>query len=79
MNLSRLGLIIPKRYLKRAVDRNRAKRELREAFRLRQADLVGLDLVMRLKAKPTSKESDLRVECNHLLDQSRRCLRLKTN
>lgn len=47
---SRLGLIVPKRILSRAVDRNRAKRVLREAFRLSQFELGSLDVVVRVKA-----------------------------
>lgn len=46
----RLGLIVPKKILARAVDRNRVKRVLREAFRLNQHDLGGLDVVIRVKA-----------------------------
>ena len=43
----RLGLIVAKRVLRRAVDRNRAKRVLRESFR-RRADLPPLDVVVRV-------------------------------
>lgn len=46
----RLGLIVPKKVLPLAVDRNRARRVLREAFRLAQAELGGLDVVIRVKA-----------------------------
>lgn len=35
-----------KKILKRAVDRNRVKRMIRESFRLKQDDLAGLDLVV---------------------------------
>ncbi|WP_428606494.1 ribonuclease P protein component [Sedimenticola sp.] len=43
---ARLGLAIAKKILKRAVDRNRVKRLIRESFRLKQHDLAGLDLVV---------------------------------
>jgi len=43
---ARLGMAIAKKALKRAVDRNRVKRVVRESFRLRQWDLAGLDLVV---------------------------------
>lgn len=43
---ARLGLAVPKRHLRRAVDRNRFKRIVRESFRLHQADLAGLDIVV---------------------------------
>lgn len=46
----RLGLVVPKKVLARAVDRNRAKRILREAFRLGQTNLGGLDVIVRVKA-----------------------------
>lgn len=44
---ARLGLVVGKKIAKRAVDRNYMKRVLREQFRLRQAQLPGLDLVAR--------------------------------
>ena len=40
-------MIVAKRVLRRAVDRNRAKRLLREAFRLRQGTMA-VDVVVRL-------------------------------
>lgn len=50
LRLARLGLIIPKRQVPLAVDRNRIKRLLREWFRHRQGRLGGRDLVVRLVA-----------------------------
>ena len=50
LRLARLGLIIPKRQIPLAVDRNRIKRLLREWFRHRQIRLRGQDLVVRLVA-----------------------------
>jgi ribonuclease P protein component len=49
---ARLGLIVPKRYLPRAVDRNRAKRLVREWFRLQQHALTGQDILVRVTAPP---------------------------
>ena len=46
---SRLGLVVPKKVLPRAVDRNRTRRILREAFRLSQSGLGGLDVIIRIK------------------------------
>ncbi len=43
----RLGLIVAKRVLRRAVDRNRAKRVIRESFRL-QDSLPPMDIVVRV-------------------------------
>ena len=48
--LPRLGLIISKKSIKRAVDRNRVKRTTRESFRLCQRRLSGLDVVIMSRA-----------------------------
>ena len=42
----RLGLVIRKKFLKCAVDRNRLKRLARERFRLQQHQLANLDIVL---------------------------------
>lgn len=49
---ARLGVVVGKKLLKRAVDRNRVKRIVREQFRCRRAGLPAYDLVVRLAAKP---------------------------
>lgn len=49
---ARLGMIIAKRLLARAVDRNRVKRCVRESFRQVRADLPACDFVVRLIARP---------------------------
>ena len=48
LDLPRLGLIVPKRFLPLSVDRNLMKRHVREWFRLRQAALKGRDVLVRL-------------------------------
>jgi ribonuclease P protein component len=48
----RLALVIPKRLVKRAVDRNRIRRLAREAFRQRQAELGSRDFVLRVNRPP---------------------------
>ncbi|HLD13838.1 MAG TPA: ribonuclease P protein component [Burkholderiales bacterium] len=42
----RLGLTVSKKVSLRAVDRNRIKRQVRESFRVHQADMTGLDVVV---------------------------------
>lgn len=49
---ARLGLIIPKRFAKRAVLRNLFKRLAREAFRHAKPDLPPVDIVLRLAKAP---------------------------
>ena len=46
---ARLGLAISKKQLRRAVDRNRVKRLIRESFRSQQQQLVGLDIVVMVR------------------------------
>lgn len=48
---ARLGLVVGKRLMKRAVDRNRVKRVARERFRLIRDQLPRLDIVIRLMTK----------------------------
>lgn len=43
---ARLGLIFAKKNLKRAHDRNRVKRLVRESFRVRKTELPGVDLIV---------------------------------
>lgn len=53
---SRLGLAISKKNAKRAVDRNRIKRLIRESFRKHLHILPAVDLVVM--AKPVTKNAD---------------------
>ena len=43
---SRLGLAVPRRVARRAVDRHRLKRQIRESFRYSAERLAGLDVVV---------------------------------
>ena len=45
----RLGLTVAKKHLKRAHDRNRIKRIVRESFRLKQHELPNMDFVFVAK------------------------------
>jgi ribonuclease P protein component len=49
---ARLGIITSKRVARRAVDRNRARRLVREAFRQMRHRLDGIDLVVQLRRCP---------------------------
>lgn len=51
---ARLGLVISKRFAKRATQRNLIKRLARETFRLLRSSLPSYDLVLRL-AKPSQE------------------------
>lgn len=46
---ARLGIVVAKRNVKLAVNRNRLKRLVRESFRQQQLHLRGLDLVVIIK------------------------------
>ena len=48
---SRLGLAVAKKQIKRAVDRNRLKRLIRESFRLHQKRLPEVDVVVMVRYK----------------------------
>jgi ribonuclease P protein component len=45
-NIARLGLAIAKKNVRKAVDRNRIKRLIRESFRNIRADLPAIDIVV---------------------------------
>ena len=47
LGVARLGIVVAKRMIKHAVGRNRAKRVIRESFRL-STDLPGMDIVVRV-------------------------------
>lgn len=51
LDAPRLGLIVPKRVMPRAVDRNRVKRLAREWFRNNQARLGSRDILIRVTRK----------------------------
>ncbi|MEJ2456215.1 MAG: ribonuclease P protein component [Candidatus Thiodiazotropha sp.] len=46
LSRARLGLAVSKKNTRRAVDRNRIKRVIRESFRIHQHQLAGFDLVV---------------------------------
>lgn len=57
-NLSRLGVVVPKRLVKQAFLRNAIKRQGREAFRLLSNELPPCDVVLRVH-RPLASEKHL--------------------
>lgn len=65
----RLGLVIAKKHVPKAVHRNRLKRALREVFRTQQASLPSLDIVV-LARKDADRltPADLAAALNKLIN-----------
>lgn len=57
---AKLGMIVGKRTLHRAVDRNRVKRIIRETFRQHSIKVCNVDLVVMLR-RPFDQESGVQV------------------
>ena len=72
---ARLGLAIARKQIRRAVDRNRAKRLIRESFRRHQELLRGLDVVVIGKSALLEKDTRGVFACleNHWQRVSERC------
>ena len=71
----RLGLVVAKKVLRRAVWRNRVKRIARESFRLKGARLPAMDVVMIAKAPiATLSNQQLREHLDRLWAQASRRL-----
>lgn len=60
--------MIGKRYLKKAVDRNRLRRVIRESFRYHQEALKGLDIIVLIRSEctPLGNSKALREEVDKL-------------
>jgi len=65
----RVGYVIGKKLLGRAVDRNRLKRMLREAIRRRRPAIEAFDLIVRLRQPcPAAELGGVAAEAAALLD-----------
>jgi ribonuclease P protein component len=70
--MSRFGIAIARRVMPSAVQRNRVKRALREAFRRHPVKLVGVDVVAALRKRPDpAAERAMVAEVIALLDRAR--------
>lgn len=68
--LARIGIIASKRVAARAVDRNRAKRLVREVFRKMRHRLGGVDLVVELRRCPAGGfNTEAGAEITRLLEE----------
>ena len=67
---ARLGVVVAKRLLRRAVDRNLVKRLARENFRMMRSRLPPRDIVLRLAVKPANLDRrTLAEEIRRLLEK----------
>ena len=62
----RVGVIIPKKNINKATERNRFKRIVRECFRLNQTELKSLDILVLIKKQA---EGLTKQELNKSLEQ----------
>lgn len=60
---ARLGIIVAKRIIRRAVRRNAARRLIRESFRMNQGQLLGLDIVVLVKSILPQQENRVFYNC----------------
>lgn len=70
-----MGIVVGKKELRTAVERNLAKRTVREVFRTNQHDIPAMDIIVRIM-KPFDRSNVLlvREELLQLLHKSKRCL-----
>lgn len=73
---ARLGLAISRKNVRRAVDRNRIKRVIRESFRQHLDQLIGLDIVALGRSGVAAKDNEeLRAALGVHWDKLARCKR----
>ncbi|MFO1204621.1 MAG: ribonuclease P protein component [Burkholderiales bacterium] len=74
LGVARLGIVIGRKAAARAVARNQCKRWVREAFRARQFDLAGLDVVVRFRPRRERQAGvDTRSDVIEILSAIARC------
>lgn len=72
---ARLGLVVAKKTIRTAVARNRAKRHIRETFRLQRDGMGGLDVVVLVrKGFSDLNDRDLNLLLNQQLQRLKRRL-----
>ena len=73
---ARLGLAIPRKQIRKSVERNRVKRLIRESFRRHQDVLRGLDVVVIGRSDLAQKSSQQLIRCleKHWQIISARCV-----
>ena len=78
---ARLGLAIPRKQIRRSVERNRIKRLIRESFRRHQELLRGLDVVVIGRSDLAQKSSQGVFRCleKHWQQVSARCANANVN
>ena len=54
---NRLGVVVGKKKIAKAVNRNVVKRQVREFFRLRKSDMDGVDVVVLVNRKPPATQT----------------------
>lgn len=71
----RLGLAIAKKNIKKAVTRNLIKRSVRENFRLKQYDLINIDIVVLARRDAANASPALLRESldKHWIKLTKRC------
>jgi ribonuclease P protein component len=76
---ARLGVVIPKKHNPLAVTRNRIRRVIRESFRLHQAMLGSVDLVIQVQRSLHNIENaGLYEDLNHQWQQLHALLRISS-
>jgi ribonuclease P protein component len=74
VGFARLGIVIGRKAVGRAVDRNQCKRWVRERFRATSGELAGLDVVVRFRIGSGRRVlADARSEITEVLSAIARC------